>query len=92
MEDIDKALVHISEKERLSLCSQKLAFYYFLKFPYHNFSFCSIFLTRMKTLMNTRYYDRLQWFYFKLLLESKFEAKYFLKDTDEGKSTGLYGH
>ena len=91
MEDIDKALVQISEKKIISLYSLKLVFFYFLKFPYHNFSFCSIFLTRMKTLMNTRYYDRLQWFYFKLLLESKFEATYFLKDTDEGKSTDLYG-
>ena len=91
MEDIDKALVQISEKKILSLSSLKLVYYYFLKFPYHNFSFCSIFLSRMKTLMNTRYYDRLQWFYFKLLLESKFEATYFLKDTDQDKSTDLYG-
>ena len=89
IEDLDRVIVQNALKNRLDLDNLKLAFYFFLKFPYHSFAFCSIFVGRMKSLMDSRYSDKLQWFYFKLLLESKFEGAYFFKEADSSKSKDL---
>ena len=91
VEDLDRVIVQNALKNKLELDSLKLAFFFFLKFPYHNFAFCTIFLGRMKCLMDSRYSDKLQWFYFKLLLESKFEGFYFFKEVDSSKSKDLCG-